>query len=219
VDVRDQEAALERARDDEAGARARLEANPTDAEQVAADVERLAIWREQLAVVQRRGRVYRLALEAIQRAEEATMRTATRYLEKHMVGDLERISGGRYRRVDVDDQTLDIRVFSPERRDWVAVSQLSQGTIDAIYLAARIGLVRLVTEDRRPPLVFDDPFVTFDLGRAERAFALLRELAADFQVIYLSCSDRYDRLADAVVELPASTAVDDGSPVTEAVPS
>jgi hypothetical protein len=30
-----------------------------------------------------------------------------------MVVDVERITGGRYRRVRVDDQTLDIRVFSP----------------------------------------------------------------------------------------------------------
>jgi hypothetical protein len=31
---------------------------------------------------------------------------------------------------------------------------------------------------------------------------LLRELSSDFQVIYLACSNRYDGLADLVVELP-----------------
>ena len=59
------------------------------------------------------------------------------------------------------------------------VSTLSQGTLDLIYLAARLGLVRLVTGDRRPPLVFDDPFVTLDDDRAARAVDLLRRLAAD----------------------------------------
>ena len=54
VEVRDQEAALERARDDEANARARVEANAVDAEQVAGQAERLAGWREQLAALQRR---------------------------------------------------------------------------------------------------------------------------------------------------------------------
>ena len=53
--------------------------------------------------------------------------------------------------------------------DWVPVERLSQGTIDQVYLAARIELVRLVTQDRRPPLVFDDPFVTYDDARATRA--------------------------------------------------
>jgi uncharacterized protein YhaN len=138
------------------------------------------------------------------------MRTATRYLEKRMHGDLEKITGMRYRRVRVDDTTLDIRVFAPERGDWVAVEELSQGTLDQVYLAARLGLVRLVTQDCRPPLIFDDPFVTFDDDRATRAFAVLRELAGDFQVIYLTTSARYDAQADRVVVLPGPGTVDSG---------
>jgi DNA repair exonuclease SbcCD ATPase subunit len=211
AEVRDEEAALEQARDEEANCRARVEANTVDAEQVAGESERLVAWREQLSSLQRRARVYQETLAAIDRAERATMRTATRYLEKHMVADVARITDGRYHRVKVDDRTLDIQVFAPEKQNWVDVSELSQGTVDQIYLAARLGLVRLVTGDRRPPLVFDDPFVTFDDTRAVRALDVLRDLAHDFQVIYLTCSDRYDAVADAVVELAGPTAVDDGT--------
>lgn len=211
VEVRDQEAALERARDDEAAARARVEQNPVDAEQIAGESERLASWRTELAGLQRRERIYRGALDAIQRAETSTMRTATRYLEKRMRGDLERLTGGRYRRVRVDDASLEISVFAPERGGWTRLEELSQGTLDLGYLAARLGLVRLVTQDRRPPLVFDDPFVTFDDERAGRAIALLRDLAGDFQVVYLTTSTRYDAVADRVVELPGPTAADTGA--------
>jgi uncharacterized protein YhaN len=70
--------------------------------------------------------------------------------------------------------------------------------------------VRLVTGDRRPPLVFDDPFVTLDDERATRALALLKRVADDFQIIYLTTSDRYDAAAHAVVELPGPATVDDG---------
>lgn len=223
VEVRDAEGAVERARDDEANARARVEANTVDAEQVAAQAERLAVWREQLGALQRRHRVLDFTLKAIERAEVATMKTATRYLEGHMVRDVAAVTGGRYRRVRVDDKTLDIEVHAPELGDWVPVSSLSQGTLDLVYLTARLGLVRLVTGDRRPPLVFDDPFVTLDDTRAARALALLKRVAADFQIIYLTTSDRYDTAADAVVELPGPTAIDSGvddpalaSPVTAA---
>ena len=89
-----------------------------------------------------------------------------------------------------------------------AVSGFSQGTLDLVYLAARIGLVRLVTGDRRPPLILDDPFVTLDDARATRALELLKRISADFQVIYLTTSDRYDAAADAVQILEAPTAVD-----------
>ena len=186
------EDAVGRARDDEANARARVEANAVDAEQVAGQAERLAVWREQLSALERRQRVYAATLAAIDRAEQATMKTATRYLEAHMVRDLAPATDGRYRRVRVDDRTLDIEVYAPERGDWVPVSALSQGTLDLVYLIARLGLVRLVTGDRRPPLVFDDPFVTLDDARAARALELLKSIAADFQVIYLTTSDRYD---------------------------
>jgi DNA repair exonuclease SbcCD ATPase subunit len=217
VELRDAEAAVERARDDEANARARVEANPVDAEQVAGHAERLAQWHEQLAALQRRARVYEATKAAIERAEQATMKTATRYLERHMARDVERVTAGRYRRVQVDDKTLDIALWAPERNDWVPLSSLSQGTVDLVYLAARIGLVRLVTGDRRPPLVFDDPFVTLDDDRARRAFELLRDLTADFQVIYLTPSDRYDAAADVVVELPAPVAADTAAPAEPAL--
>lgn len=212
VEVRDLEATLERARDDEANARARVEANAVDAEAVAGHAERLAAWSEQLASLQRRSRVYERTLQEIQKAEQATMKSATRYLERTMVADIERVTAGRYRRVAVDDRTLDIRLHAPERGDWVEVTALSQGTLDLVYLVARIGLVRLVTGGRRPPLILDDPFVTFDDERARRALELLGDVARDFQVIYLTTSDRYDAAADAVVRLEGPTEVDDEAP-------
>jgi uncharacterized protein YhaN len=76
---------------------------------------------------------------------------------------------------------------------------------------ARLGLVRLVTGDRRPPLIFDDPFVTLDDTRAARALGLLTSVSDDFQVIYLTTSSRYDAAADAVVVLDGPTSVDDGA--------
>ncbi len=219
VEVGDAERQLERARDDEADARARVEQNPVDAEEVAALAERLATWTEELAALKRRERVYAATLREINAAEQATMQRATRYLERRMVGDIARVTDGRYRRVRVDDADLGIDVHSPERGGWVPVTSLSQGTLDVVYLAARLGLVRLVTGDRRPPLILDDPFVTLDGERAPRALALLREVAADFQVVYLTTSERYDDLADAVVTLAAPTATDDHVETEEAAPA
>ncbi len=219
VEVRDAEGQLERARDDEAGARARVEQNPVDAEEVAGLAERLAGWSEQLEVLQRRERVYARTLREINAAEQATMQRATRYLERRMVGDIVRITDGRYRRVRVDDTNLGVEVFSPEKDGWVPVTDLSQGTLDVVYLAARLGLVRLVTGDRRPPLILDDPFVTLDDARAPRALALLREVASDFQVIYLTTSERYDALADKVVVLAGPTVVDTHDGAEESAPA
>ncbi len=114
----------------------------------------------------------------------------------------------------VNEHDLTFRVWSAEAADWVSVQQLSRGTLDQIYLAARLGLVRQVTQEQRPTLIFDDPFVTFDDDRARRAAELLRDLAQDFQVLYLTTSDRYDSVADSVLELPGPTLRDDDGRAT-----
>ncbi len=208
ADVKTAQAALDGARVAEAQARAQVEANPVDAERVAGETERLAVWREQLASLQRRARVYQTTLDGLERATTSTLARATRYLEKRMAGAIARITDGRYRRVRIDDATLAISVVAPEKGDWVDVRELSDGTLGQVYLAARLGLVRYATGAGRPPLVLDDPFVSFDDEHAARAFGLLRELTLDHQVIYLTATDRYDPAADAVVELPGPTAVD-----------
>jgi DNA repair exonuclease SbcCD ATPase subunit len=206
ADTRRQQEAVEAGRDAEATALARVDANPVDAEQIAGEAERLRSWQEQLEALRRRLRVYEATLAAIDEAERGTMKQATRFLEQYVGKDIARVTGGRYQKVRIDDRSLEIDVWAPERDDWVSASRLSKGTIDQIYLVARMGLVRLVTRGRKPPLILDDPFVTFDDQRAARAALLLRELSADFQVVYLACSNRYDTLADKVIELPGPVA-------------
>jgi hypothetical protein len=187
---------------EEAGLAERVEQNAVDATEVAAAAEALDAAAERLAALQRRLRIYETTLGALSDAEAATMKKVTAFLEERMAADVATLTGGRYDRVRVGDE-LRIELWSPERGDWVPVEALSQGTIDQVYLAARIQLVRLVTQDRRPPLLFDDPFVTYDDERAARAVDLLRAIAADHQILYFTTSQRYDGVADKVVELPA----------------
>ena len=193
---------------EEGQARGRVEANTVDAEAVARVAERLTAGEERQQLLERRLRIYETTLAAIDAAEQQTMQKAARFLEQHMGRDVSSLTNGRYRRIQVDEQTLAFKVFSAERGDWIPATSLSRGTLDQLYLAARLGLVRQLTGDRQPPLILDDPFVTFDDARATRAVELLKRLTADFQVIYLTCSDRYNRLADKVIELPEPTAKD-----------
>ena len=201
--------ARDRSRSEEDQAQGRVDANLVDAELVADTAERLAAARERQAELQRRVLVYEATRQAIEVAEQATLKTAARYLEEHMGPAVERVTGGRYREVQVDDQSLAFRVRAPETGTLVDARQLSQGTSDQLFLAARLGLVRLVTMDRRPPIILDDPFVTFDEERAQRALELLKEVATEqgFQVLLLTCSDRFDALADELIVLDAPSSV------------
>jgi hypothetical protein len=216
--LRQTQSEREAAIQEEGQAQGRVDQNTIDADHVAGLAESVDASEERLVTLERRLRVYELTLSVLDAAEGYTVKKAARYLEEHMDADIARITDGRYKQVQVNEQDLSFRVWSPERDDWIPVQQLSQGTLDQVYLAARLGLVRQVTQERNPPLIFDDPFVTFDDDRARRAAELLRDLARHHQVLFLTTSDRYDRIADAVIELPAPLARDVDGPRPERVP-
>ncbi len=196
--------ARDAARSEEDQAQGRIDANQIDAELVAELAERLAAAREREAGLQRRLLIYEDTLAAIEAAEQATLRTAARYLEERMGPTIAAVTDGRYDDIEVDEKSLAFKVRVPETGELVGVGQLSQGTADQLFLAARLGLVQLVTLERRPPLILDDPFVTFDAERAERALRLVQQFSHEhgFQVLYLTCSDRFDAFADELVVLP-----------------
>lgn len=212
AEVADAEGGLEVARQAAATTRATADANPVDSDQAAGEAERLAVWQAQLGVLQRRARVHEVALQAIERAEAATTALTTRYVERRMNATISTMTGGRYRRVAIEDGSLAVRVFSAERGDWVPIEALSDGTAEQLLLAARIGLVSYATHGQLPPLVLDDPFAGYDEDRAARSVELLRELAADEQIIYLTTSSRFDGAGDTIVQLAAPTAVDGAGP-------
>lgn len=203
----------EKALQAEAQAQARVAANDVDAEQVAADTEALSLARERLDAAERRLRIYDEVLARLDAAEQATMKKAARFLEQRMARDVYRVTGGRYRRLKVDESTLTFTVYSPELQDWIDVRRLSQGTLDQLYLCARLGIVRQVTAPASPPLVFDDPFVTFDDERALSALALLRDIAREHQIVLFTTSDRYDEQVDQVLTLQAPAERDEPGPM------
>ena len=121
-----------------------------------------------------RARLRRARWRAIDAAEQATMKTR-HPLPREAHGRRPR-AGHRRSLPPRPGRRHEPRHRGPragEATTGSTVTALSQGTLDLVYLAARLGLVRLVTGDRRPPLVFDDPFVTLDDARAARALELL----------------------------------------------
>jgi len=146
--------------------------------------------------------VYQLTRDVIQEAKEHTMRSASDELEPRVGAYFRRITQGRYAQVEADDD-LNLRVFSQEKGDWLTPEsgELSRGTVDQLYLAARLALLDLLYHDAKPPLLLDDPFVKFDPDRREQAIALCKEIAQEHQVLLFTCHDDYGAAADWIVEL------------------
>ncbi|MFW6075846.1 MAG: AAA family ATPase [Chloroflexota bacterium] len=98
------------------------------------------------------------------------------------------ITEGRYRQVIPQVESGDgVEVLGADGRR-KTVDQLSQGTLEQLYLAMRIGLIREFGERARPlPVLLDDVLVNFDVGRAAATAQTLHELSRDHQAIVFTC--------------------------------
>lgn len=163
--------------------------------------ERRAADQRMLERAQEQAAIYHLTLEGLTQARQDTLRTAKDELEPRLGEYLGQMTQGRYSTAFVDDD-LAIRVSHGGREEPVAVEELSRGTQDQVYLAARLALSDLVFHDARPPILMDDPFVTFDPQRRQAALELCRHLAADRQIILFTCHEGYAEYADKLIELP-----------------
>ncbi|MHB1415657.1 MAG: ATP-binding protein [Chloroflexota bacterium] len=201
--LRDEAATLETALSD---LRVEARVNRVGLDEVHALEEELGALRERLAAATERQQVLSLAREVIVQAREETMVTAQEVLAEELGRYVAEITAGRYSRVLVEPTKLEIQLMAPERPEPVRVTvdgELSTGTVEQVYLAARLALAKLLAHGRRPPLILDDPFVTFDGPRTAAVLALCRRLAAEQQILLFTCDESYAPHADHLIRLPA----------------
>jgi uncharacterized protein YhaN len=184
-----------------------LERHTVDADALAGVEEQLQEATEALARSQHRHAVYTAALAGLREAHQQAQVPLREVMQKKASEYLGILSNGRYRRLQVDPENqerIDLRAWSEEAGGWLETREpyLSRGTVDVVYLAARLALVDVLAGGKQPPLLFDDPFITFDEHRRGAAAALLQELARTHQVFLFTCTRHFDTVAAKLIELP-----------------
>jgi uncharacterized protein YhaN len=110
-------------------------------------------------------------------------------LSKYAAAILPRLTGGRYRRVRVGAD-LDIRVYSPEKNDWVPLVDLSIGAADQLLLALRLAVGRALISAKglageKHFLFLDEPMASFDEARARAFLEILRDHRDAFPQVFV----------------------------------
>jgi uncharacterized protein YhaN len=143
-----------------------------------------------------------LTKECIEKARQNVMISTLELLEKRTSEILEIITGGKYKDVKFDQSSLKFKVFSDEKKDWAEPQlELSQATIEQIYLTARLALTEILGDKAKPPIILDDTFDSFDPARHEGTMKLLKQMAEDRQILLLTSDDQYDAWADKTIQL------------------
>lgn len=69
------------------------------------------------------------------------------------------------------------------------VNELSQGTIDQLYVALRLAVSEIMSDKHRLPFIIDDAFVHFDMIRTKRIIEIVEEIAEEQQIIIFTCKE------------------------------
>jgi DNA repair exonuclease SbcCD ATPase subunit len=178
------------------------EGAPND-EELAVVEERLADRRERLLAARRRARVCRAAIDGLRAARAQAMIPARQEVEARAGAYLGVLTRGAYREVRLEEPPLRVLVRVDRAGRWLEPAEpaLSRGTVDQVYLAVRLALVEVLSQGRRPPLLLDDPFGSFDPIRLAAAMTLLRRIAEVHQVVLFTCRPEYEAYGDAVVRV------------------
>ncbi|MFC4559142.1 AAA family ATPase [Virgibacillus kekensis] len=176
---------LEEMRQQRADLKAELSALESS-ESYSETVHRFSMEQDRLQQLAKRWSIYKSARDML--AE-----TKRNYRDKYLESVVERteayfenLTGGRYQRVFAPEDNKSFQVESDEGVRYRA-QELSQGTVEQLYVALRLGISEVMSEKHRLPFIIDDAFVHFDTVRTSRAVKMLKETSRSQQVILFTC--------------------------------
>ena len=171
---------------------------------IEAEIERVT---GEITGLERHIRVLGLTRTSLTSAMTMANEEAATVLEPIVGRVLSRATLGRYSHVSVAND-LDLSVSSPsgspdtpERMD---TADLSRGTLDQLYLAARYALLEFLSPGDGSPLILDDALVHWDPNRRSATLELLDEISEKRQVLLFTCEGYGSEFADSLVLLPGA---------------
>ncbi len=148
--------------------------------------------------VERKLKVLELLTDVLTEAQTKTIAQSRASIEEYMRRYLPAITNGRYTNVRIKDD-LSFEVWSDEKKGMVVPEEnLSRGTVDQFYLAARFAVLALLNKGVRSLVLLDDPFSAFDESRREKTREMLGDMTESFQIILFTHSSDYDSWGSVV---------------------
>ncbi len=128
-------------------------------------------------------------------AKEMLSETKRDYRDKYLIRVIEvttkyfkEITGNIYINVYAPTDTSPFQVESSQNMRYT-VNELSQGTIDQLYVSLRLAISEIMSDDYGLPFIIDDAFVHFDAVRTKRMIKILNQTAENQQVILFTCKE------------------------------
>jgi len=158
-----------------------------DASNLAEIMTRVATCRERLTRCHREWLAAGIARHVLRQVKQQYEQQKQPAVIRHSSDFFQRITGGRYQRIQVSLEDERVLVFD-ESGAARRIDQLSRGTREQLLVSIRLGFITEYEKKSEPlPLILDDVLVNFDRRRAERTAAILHEFSAGRQTLLFTC--------------------------------
>ena len=156
------------------------------------EIEKLPALEDELAeldetrkALQKQCELADLTMDYLTRAKDTLANSYVGRVEQGFVRYADALLGEKIGHVMLDRE---LRLFIDEQGAARDAASFSAGTVDGVMLCMRLALVDALFQKEQPFLLLDDPFVNLDDEATCRALSMLRELAKQRQVVYLTCN-------------------------------
>ena len=147
--------------------------------------DELNIWQEQKRQDQQNADTLDCTMEFLQKARDSLSGNYLGPIRRSFGQLLEFAAGEDKQRIMV---TSDLDVLLERQGQARELASFSAGQVDITTLCMRFALIDGLFRQEKPFVILDDPFVNLDDARTVRAMELLRQLADQWQILYLTCN-------------------------------
>lgn len=148
--------------------------------------EKIEALEEEKEYLEEKNKSIELAKEVLQDAYKIMRENVTPKFSNNLSNIISKISNGKYSNIKITEENNII--VELESGKYIPVELLSTGTIDQLYLAFRIAIIKEITGENIP-IILDESFAYYDNNRLKNMLEYISNNIEN-QVIILTCTDR-----------------------------
>ena len=148
--------------------------------------EKINYLEEQYKELMQKNESIEFAKNILEKAYIEMKQNITPKFIKNLSEIIKEISNNKYEEIKFNNE--DGLIVEKENGEYVSVDKLSVGTIDQLYLAFRLAIIKEISEEKIP-IILDEAFAYYDEKRLENILKYLSE-KIDNQIIVFTCTQR-----------------------------
>ncbi|ELC8442054.1 AAA family ATPase [Clostridium perfringens] len=151
--------------------------------------EDLAEVKEKIKLLEKRLKGIEIAANYMEKAFKELQKSFGPVINKKVEEIFTEVTNGAYKDLKVSED-YNLVIKNTKNNAIMDTAYLSSGTYDQIYLALRLGIIDIIFENKKVPIILDESFTQYDDKRLKTMLEIIYKRVEKNQVILFTCQKR-----------------------------